>query len=171
MSRFPRLPGWEVHDMNRHSNFGFSTILLTFVMLCILTFSALALISANSDYRLSKKMAENNTAYYEAEVSASRTLATIDAALAEAFSESSDEASYVSLVEETVPPLCDGEFLETEDGYRIAYSVPIRDGQSLSVILSVRYPGGTGEHFYEITEWKSIHETTFTEEEPLNLLR
>jgi hypothetical protein len=171
MSRFPRLPGWEVHDMNRHSNFGFSTILLTFVMLCILTFSALALISANSDYRLSKKMAANNTAYYEAEVSASRTLATIDAALAEAFSESSDEASYFSLVKETVPPLCNGEFLETEDGYRIKYSVPIRDGQSLSVILSVCYPGGTYEHFYEILEWKSIHETTFTEEEPLNLLR
>jgi hypothetical protein len=157
--------------MNHHSNFGFSTILLTFVMLCILTFSALALISANSDYRLSKKMATGNTAYYEAEADASRTLATIDAALAEAFSESSDEASYFSLVEENVPPLCDGEFLETEDGYRIAYSVPIRDGQTLSVILSVRYPDGTGEHFYEILEWKSIHETSFVDEEPLNLLR
>jgi hypothetical protein len=157
--------------MNHHSNFGFSTITLTFVMLCILTFSALALISANSDYRLSKKMATNNTAYYEAEVSASRTLATIDDALAEAFANSSDEASYFSLVEETVPPLCDGEIFKTEDGCRIAYSVPIRDGQVLSVILSVRYPGGTGGHFYEMLEWKSIHETTFTDEEPLNLLR
>jgi hypothetical protein len=140
-------------------------------MLCILTFSALALISANSDYRLSKKMATGNTAYYEAEASASRTLANIDTALAEAFSESSDEDSYVSLVEENVPPLCDGEFLEAEDGYRITYSVPIRDGQTLSVVLSVRYPGGTGEHFYEILEWKSIHETGFVDEEPLNLLR
>jgi len=32
------------------SNFGFSTILLCFVMICVVTFSALSLVSAYSDY-------------------------------------------------------------------------------------------------------------------------
>ena len=39
------------------SNFGFSTILLTFVMMCIMTFGVLSLITANSDYKLSQKVA------------------------------------------------------------------------------------------------------------------
>ncbi len=41
------------------SNFGFSTILLTFSMICIVTFSALAFVTANSDYKLSKRVADN----------------------------------------------------------------------------------------------------------------
>ncbi len=36
------------------SNFGFSTILLTFSMICIVTFSALAFVTANSDYKLKR---------------------------------------------------------------------------------------------------------------------
>ena len=49
------------------SNFGFSTILLAFVMICIVTISALSLLTANSDYKLSQKVAEKNTAYFDAE--------------------------------------------------------------------------------------------------------
>ena len=66
--------------MNRHSGFGFSTILLTFVMICMATFCALALMTAQSDYRLSKKVADNSDAYCTAERNAFMTLATIDAA-------------------------------------------------------------------------------------------
>ena len=49
------------------SNFGFSTILLSFVMICVVTFSALALVTANSDYRLSKKVADKTAEYYTAQ--------------------------------------------------------------------------------------------------------
>lgn len=156
--------------MNRHSNFGFSTILLAFVMICILTFSALSLISANSDYQLSQKAEKNNTAYYNAEREACRSLADIDSALAAAFGKSTDEASYYSLVEQTIPELCGGEVLKDTDGYRIAYTVPIQEGQTLSVILSVCYPAGTAGNFYEILEWKSVHESTYVEDEPFHLI-
>ena len=39
---------------------GFSSILMVFTMLCLVTFATLSLITANSDYRLSLKVAENN---------------------------------------------------------------------------------------------------------------
>lgn len=56
-------------EMNQRSfsNFGFSSILLAFVMLCIVTFSALSLLTANADYKLSKKVADKTAAYYQAE--------------------------------------------------------------------------------------------------------
>ena len=42
----------------RFSSFGFSSILLIFVMICIVTFATLTLVTANSDYKLSKKEQE-----------------------------------------------------------------------------------------------------------------
>ena len=40
---------------------GFSSILMVFTMLCLVTFATLSLITANSDYRLSLKVAEKTT--------------------------------------------------------------------------------------------------------------
>lgn len=155
--------------MSRHSNFGFSSILLAFVMICILTFSTLALISANSDYQLSRKVEQNNTAYYNAEEKAYHTLAQIDEVLYEAYNESPDADSYYALVKDTVPAQCGAEVQETDDGYRIAYTIPMQDGQNLSVLLSVIYPSGSAQQLYEIAEWKSVHETVFVEDEPFHL--
>ena len=66
------------------SNFGFSTILIAFVMICIVTFSALALMTANSDYKLSKKVADRTSRYYLAEKEANQRLLQIDMLLADA---------------------------------------------------------------------------------------
>ena len=46
-------------------NVGTSSILVTFVLLCLVTFAALSFLSANSDYRLSKQTAQRTTDYYE----------------------------------------------------------------------------------------------------------
>lgn len=45
---------------------GASSILVIFIIVCLVTFSVLSLVSATADYRLSKKVADRNTAYYEA---------------------------------------------------------------------------------------------------------
>ena len=58
--------------MNRNKKFasgvnvGSSSILVTFVLLCLITFAALSFVSANSDYLLSKQVADRTTRYYEA---------------------------------------------------------------------------------------------------------
>lgn len=49
-----------------HLNIGTSSILFTFVILCLVSFAVLSLVSAVSDYRLSTNVAENTTAYYQA---------------------------------------------------------------------------------------------------------
>jgi hypothetical protein len=61
---------------------GFSSILMVFTMLCLVTFATLSLITANSDYRLSLKVAEKTTAYYEADTAARNYLQQLDLALA-----------------------------------------------------------------------------------------
>lgn len=47
-------------------NIGASSILVVFVILCLVTFSVLSLVSANADYKLSKKVADRTLAYYDA---------------------------------------------------------------------------------------------------------
>lgn len=156
--------------MNKYSNFGFSSILLSFVMICILTFSALALVSANSDYRLSKKMETNNSAYYTAEKDAYLTLAAIDSTLAAAYDASLDADSYYELAAQTVPSVCGQELVGSDSGYTATYTIPVGDDQTLRISLSIRYPAEEVKTFYEITEWKTIHETEYVEDQPLHLM-
>jgi len=72
--------------MNRKkSSAGFGTgstsILLIFVLLCLVIFASLSLVSANSDQKLSQKLAARTQAYYAACNEAERALAALDAAL------------------------------------------------------------------------------------------
>ena len=64
---------------------GTSSILLIFVLLCMITFAVLSLVSARSDYRLSQKNAEHTRDYYEAENKANDILLTIDQCLEEQY--------------------------------------------------------------------------------------
>ena len=60
------------------SNFGFATLLLCFTMICIITFAVLSLITANSDWILSKKVASKNASYHQVEEKAYEHIAKID---------------------------------------------------------------------------------------------
>ncbi len=92
------------------SNFGFSTILLAFVMICIVTISALSLITANSDYKLSKKVAEKNSAYYLAEEKAYEIMAQVDEQLAIAYAQSNTEHDYYKAAESALQSLGYGTY-------------------------------------------------------------
>ena len=47
-------------------NIGTSSLLIIFVILCLVVFAALALSSAKSDLQFSEDLAQRKTAYYEA---------------------------------------------------------------------------------------------------------
>jgi uncharacterized protein YpmB len=169
MYRFPRIPK-EVTAMRKHSNFGFSSILLTFVMICIITFSALTLLTANSDYRLSRKVADRNNAYYEAQETAYEILSETDTALAEAYSLSSDRESYYRLAAENLSENDNGTLSAKDDQSVYAFEVSISEEQYLQVELLICYPENAQDAFYQILKWQSIHVTTTAEDQNLNLI-
>ena len=57
---------------------GTASILLVFVTLCLISFAVLSLVNANADLRLSRKIAERNTAYYGAVSEAEQFIAEAD---------------------------------------------------------------------------------------------
>lgn len=151
------------------SNFGFSTILLSFVMICVVTFSALSLVTAHSDYKLSKKVAKRSTDYYTAEERAYDKLTAIQQILIDSYTATADQTSYYESVALALSSY--GELMKVTDSYTLSYEEPIADDQYLAVTLSILYPTAADQCFYSLTEWKSIYKTVIPEDDTLNLIQ
>ncbi len=93
-------------------NIGSSSLLVIFLILCLVTFAILSLSSAKSDYTFSERLAEHKRAYYEASARAEDIVGEIDSILYETSREvgSAASSSYV-----------DGE-LDLYDNYIFAVS-------------------------------------------------
>ena len=66
-------------------NIGLPSILLIFVILCLISFGILSLVSANSDLKLSKKVLARTTNYYATCNKAEEMLAYVHQQLLEAY--------------------------------------------------------------------------------------
>ena len=137
------------------SNFGFSTILLTFSMICIVTFSALAFVTANSDYKLSKRVADNNSSYYRA------------------CEKVWDEISQTALSDNDTAinkNLAENESNGKVTGLTYTITCTVSDTQTLTVKLDINYPVHRQDAFYKIKQWKLNTDTAFEENDTLNLI-
>ncbi len=159
---------------HQFSNFGFSTILLAFTMICIVTFSALAFVTANSDYKLSKRVADNSSAYYIACEEVKDEISQIDTMLLASYQASSDKATYFDTVYSALSS-DDGyaEFTDdTENSDIVTFTITkeVTDTQTLTVTLGINYPTHKYDAFYKINEWKLNTDTSFSEDDTLNLI-
>lgn len=146
--RFQKKSGPEFHV-----NVGSSSILLIFVILCLISFATLSIVSANADARLSRRVEERTSSYYEACNQAQADIAAIDSTLAAVYDNCFDEEEYFMAV-----------------GHKKTYIVPISDLQTLSVTLDILYPQQDGEPFYRITSWQVITDDSAAQEEEGSLL-
>lgn len=131
-----------------HVNVGSSSILLIFVILCLISFATLSIVSANADAKLSRRVVERTTAYYEACNQAQADIADLDDTLAAVYADSFDEEEYFMAV-----------------GRKKTYTVAISDLQTLSVTLDILYPEQDSDPFYRITSWQVLTDSSDVEEE------
>lgn len=94
-------------------NIGSSSLLVVFLVLCLVIFAVLTLTSAQSDYRFSQRLADRRTAYYAACNQAEEQIAALSA---------------------------DGTLSHLTEAY--AFQVPIDERQALSVVLEPDGDGG-----------------------------
>jgi hypothetical protein len=157
----------------RTFHFGFSTILISFVMICIVTFCALALLTANADYKLSRKVADRTSAYYEAEESAFETLVQLDSLLtgcyADTFSKRDYEKNARASAEQYAAEHPDIT-VSTDDGTTLAWEIPFGDSQTLAVSLTVSYPPENDGSCYTLDEWRTTSAVPESETQTLDLI-
>jgi hypothetical protein len=143
----------------RGFHFGFSTILISFVMICIVTFCALALMTANADYRLSRKVAERTSAYYEAEENAFHMLSDIDRMLNDCYTASSSYDDYMEKTREAAAAYADentGITVSSDDGTALSWINRYDDSHELSVSVKISWPPENDGSCYTLSEWKTI---------------
>ena len=135
-------------------NIGMSSILLIFVVLCLISFSILSIASANADKKLSQKVLDRSVAYYNACNQAEEMLKNIDTELTKVYESTSNEDAYLSLI----------------SSYETTYDFPISDLQSLQVKLNYVYPESEHQSLYEIVSWKVINTQELEYDEQLHVI-
>lgn len=146
-------------------NIGSSSMLVVFIILCLITFSVLSVASANNDRKYSEKIANRTTAYYKAANKAEELLSQIDDKLKQIYEQYN--ADYLSQVPDVLTSI-DG--IDTSNFPSVSFSIPINDTQTLSVSLLIQIPEKEGDTFYTITSWQEISTEVWNGDEPMNLM-
>lgn len=137
---------------------GSSSILVTFVLLCLVTFAALSFVSAKADKKLSTQTANRIKAYYEATSTAEFQLANIDAQLS-SFAKKNSEEDYFTNLESL---FSDNEMYEiirdeeNPENVLIHYEIDSLDNQKLCVSLKVLYPNDDNDELFKVTQWEIL---------------
>ncbi|MFT3984945.1 MAG: hypothetical protein QM697_13640 [Lachnospiraceae bacterium] len=145
-------------------NVGSSSILVTFVLLCLVTFAALSFLSANSDYRLSRQAADRTTDFYEANQMAEIYMANIEALLAKQYAICEDENRYLKAIPDI---FADNDRIIVDISstpITLQYSIVVNKTQDLQVCLSIHYPDTKDPALFHIQKWQTVANETWQEE-------
>lgn len=150
---------------------GISTILLVFVLLCLITFAVLSLATANADYKLSGQTAERVKEYYGAQSEAAGRLKEIDGLLLEQYNNSKDQDEFEEKVLQNMSGENNFQIRNTREGVRITFSQKIGEEKVLEAELAVCYPKQEGDGLYRIQSWKSVPDTRWEPETTLPVMQ
>lgn len=136
---------------------GISSILLIFVILCLLTFAVLSLVSANTDYKLVQKNSSHTHEIYEAENSANEFINQIDSVL-EATYQSTASSQYLEAVKGNLSTFPEFTFLSDN---QLSFAIKVNETQNLQVVLTLNSEIKKGDFFYQIDTWKLVNTNTW----------
>lgn len=177
-------------------NIGTSSILLVFVLLCMVTFAALSFVSANADYKLSQSLETRTTRYYTVSNTAEQRLSEIEDILAEVKSRSADFESYKpqaaealaespaaeSPASDSLEDLTTAQVSDSPQGTATAsgspedsgswgtlhWQLPFSDTQALDVVLNLTDPFESGSYF-TVNRWQVVSTVSWEDDSTLEL--
>lgn len=145
---------FQSRPLTFNGGIGSSSILVIFVILCLVSFATLSIVSANADYKLSTKILDRTTAYYTAVNQAESSLAHFDQTLKKVYGEADSEETYFATVGQTK-----------------SFMIPISDLQSLEIVVSILYPTDSEDCFYEVQTWQVVTVKELDYESTLNVIK
>ena len=125
-------------EIRRKANIGSSSLILIFIVLCLVTFSVLSLGNAKREDALSRRSADSVQEYYRAD------------AAGEAFLQLADQALLKGDKDSLMP------YLQSASGTYYT-DVPMNAGQALRVELALDWEQKT----YQVLSWKVYHQEDY----------
>lgn len=156
------------------TNIGTVSLMMIFIILCMVIFAALSLSGAFRDSHMGEKRAEHLTDYYTASNEAEELLSTVDDAFAYAYENAADEAEYYRLIDKKLrsddfEKIWNGETLD------IAFQTNIGTSQTLQVLIDVLSPqqivSEKGTSFYRILSWQTVPTDSWEGDSTLHLIQ
>lgn len=144
-------------------NVGTSSVLVAFVLLCLVTFAGLSFLSANSDYRLSLQTAEKTTEYYEAASRADERLAAIDEQLS-AMADNNSRSGYFDEAYDYFSNDPDVTVDTSGDVTSLGFVVNINERQDLKIKLNLIYPSSDDSRTFEIENYSVVVNSSWQNE-------
>lgn len=144
---------------------GTTTIVLIFVLLCLLTFSVLSLVSARANMKMSQKSADHTTAFYQAENTANTILNNVIHCVEEHKNMTDSSAFYAQVRSQ----------LEGSDGITfssenvLTWQVPIKENQFLNVTISFSLKPLSNRNHYQIITWNTSNSYEWGEDQTIPL--
>ncbi len=145
------------------TNIGSVTLMMIFIVVCMVSFAALSLSTASADSRAAKKSAKHVINYYKASNDAEEKLANLSQALSETYAASKDSDNYYQRLEEKIQAMEGFSFKSKEtdesslSGASISYDCSISKNQALHVEILCSYPkDASNTGLCQITCWQSI---------------
>lgn len=135
-------------------NIGLPSILLIFVVLCLVSFGVLSLVSANSDNKLSQKVLQRSDHYYAICNEAEELLADINSQLLDAYISCQSKDGYFDAIKDTPTD----------------YSYALSDLQELKISLTYLYPESVAEGFIRIDTWQIASSEDINYDEQLHVI-
>lgn len=127
---------------------GIISILMVFLLLCLITFAVLTLSSAKADLQYSQQTAERTKNYYAAELRVSQMWKKIDEELQESYNNSEEKV-----------------------GQQICFSEQIDEVSVLEVELRVCDPQQADGERYQIQRWQTVYDGKWEPEENLSVMQ
>lgn len=165
------------------TNIGTVTLLMIFIVLCMVTFAVLSLSEAARDRGFSQQLADQTSDYYAACSRAENILAQVDAAISETRSSGASGDAYYAALSERLAGITGAE-LTTEasagsagsaDSYgepvTVSYRVPINDRLLLSVSLEAAGPGSAAGSNYRIVSWEETQAEEWKGDNSITLIQ
>ncbi len=157
------------------SNIGSASLLMTFIVLCLVTFAVLSLSGAVSEYNYTQQLAQHNTEYLEASNAATQLLSEIDGQLREAHRMQSfataDETAYYGAADDLLGEISDVTTDFSSDTPTAAFVVPVNDSQALSVVLELNPPRDFADGYYKVKTWQEVSTAEWHGDDSLNLIQ
>ncbi|MCI8275536.1 MAG: hypothetical protein HFI66_07985 [Lachnospiraceae bacterium] len=148
-------------EKNKHASFGMgvgaTSILMIFVLLCLVVFAMLSLVNASADKKLNDRLAGRTKAYYSACDKAEILLEDVDSRLEQLYFENPGADDYLAACLSYLNEAGGVAVAEADgSGIRFSFSVIINDEQHLSVVADVPKRPAAGEPYYTIKAWQTM---------------
>lgn len=159
------------------SNIGSVTLLMIFIIVCMVAFAALSVSTASSDYHSAERAAAHTKAYYQASNKAEEMFASVAGSLKSLYQESEDEGTFFQNVK-TFFAKTDGITISEDSlGLHLSYQTKMDENQALMADLLVLYPQESvsaaslsTDDLCKVVSWRIISTTEWNGDNSLNLL-